>query len=183
MERYGLPLATVQAQFVNGCLYMRPLAIGEKPGSTPKAPPPAFVMKLITRLHPELRRRAKTAEQAFAERRWRKEVDQWFDHDRAAQVDRNLALQAVRLSELDDGELAAHVATTLAHFEESARRNLATHGGDLIPSGDLLAHCESWGVDANEAAALLTGSSPATIETAVILRPVAEAVAPGRSAR
>ena len=179
LERYGLPLATVQARFVNGCLYMRPLAIGEKPGSTPKAPPPAFVMKLIARLHPELRRRAKTAERAFAERRWREEVDQWFDHDRSPQVDRNLELQAVRLSELDDGELAAHVATTMAHFEESARRNLATHGGDLIPSGDLLAHCESWGVDANEAAALLTGSSPATIETAVILRPVAEAIAQG----
>ena len=66
MQRYGLPLVTVQAKFVHGCLYMRPLAVGEKPGSTPKAPPPAFVMKLIARLHPELRRRAKTAEQAFA---------------------------------------------------------------------------------------------------------------------
>ena len=72
MERYGLPLVTVQAKFVHGCLYMRPLAVGEKPGSTPKAPPPAFVMKLIARLHPELRRRAKTAEQAFAQRRWRR---------------------------------------------------------------------------------------------------------------
>ena len=82
MQRYGLPLVTVQAMFVNGCLYMRPLAIGEKPGSTPKAPPPAWLMKLIARLHPELRRRAKTAEQAFAQRRWRQEVDQWFDVDR-----------------------------------------------------------------------------------------------------
>ena len=35
---------------------MRPLAIGEKPGSTPKDPPPTIVMKLLTRLHPELRR-------------------------------------------------------------------------------------------------------------------------------
>ncbi len=33
MQRYGLPLATVQAKFVHGCLYMRPLAVGEKPGS------------------------------------------------------------------------------------------------------------------------------------------------------
>lgn len=176
MQRYGLPLATVQARFVQGCLYMRPLAIGEKPGSTPKVPPPAWLMKVIVRLHPELRRRAKTARQAFAERRWRAEVDQWFDRDRSLQQADNLALQAVTPGALDDLELAAHVANALAHFERSARRNLATHGGDLVPSGDLLAHCARWGIGANQAAGLLTGSSPATVETAVMLAPVASAI-------
>jgi phosphohistidine swiveling domain-containing protein len=176
MQRYGLPLVTVQAKFVHGCLYMRPLAVGEKPGSTPKAPPPAWLMKLIVRLHPELRRRATTARQAFAERRWRDEVDQWFDRDRSAQLAANLALQAVEPGMLDDVELAAHVATVRSHFERSARRNLATHGGDLVPTGDLLAHCERWGIAANEVAGLLTGSSPATVETAVMLGPVASAI-------
>ena len=176
LKRYGLPLVTVQAKFVHGCLYMRPLAVGEKPGSTPKAAPPAFVMKLIIRLHPELRRRAKTAEDAFSQRRWRQEVDQWFDHDRSAQRAKNLALQAIEAGALDDAELAAHIASALSHFEQSARRNLATHGGDLVPSGDLLAHCEGWGISANEAAGLLTGSSPGTVETALMLRPVAHAI-------
>ena len=176
LERYGLPLASVEAKFVHGCLYMRPLAVGEKPGSTPKAPPPAFVMKMLSRLHPELRRRAKTAEQAFAQRRWRQEVDQWFDHDRATQVAENRALQSVEPAALDDLELATHITAALAHFENGAQRNLATHGGDLVPTGDLLAHCERWGIDANEAAGLLTGSSPATIETAEMLRPVARAI-------
>jgi pyruvate,water dikinase len=179
LERYGLPLATVQAKFVHGCLYMRPLAVGEKPGSTPKAPPPAFVMKLIVRLHPELRRRAKAAERAFAERRWRQEVDEWFDRDRSTQLANNRALQSVDPGDLDDVELAAHIESTRSHFERSARRNLATHGGDLVPSGDFLAHCERWGIDANEAAALLTGSSPATVETALMLVPVAYAVRRG----
>jgi rifampicin phosphotransferase len=176
LQRYGLPLATVQARFVHGCLYMRPLAIGEKPGSTPKAPPPAFVMKLIARLHPELRRRAKTAARAFEQRTWRQEVDQWFGHDRSAQRTENLALQAVDPRALDDTALAAHVTATLSHFERSARRNLATHGGDLVPSGDLLAHCEAWGISANDAMGLLTGSSPGTIETAQMLQPVARAI-------
>lgn len=176
LERYGLPLASVEAKFVHGCLYMRPLAVGEKPGSTPKAPPPAFVMKVLSRLHPELRRRAKTAEQAFAERRWRQEVDEWFDRDRSTQLAENRALQSVDPGRLDDVELAAHITAALAHFENGARRNLATHGGDLVPTGDLLAHCEQWGIDANDAAGLLTGSSPATVETAVMLRPVARAI-------
>jgi pyruvate,water dikinase len=176
LERYGLPLASVEAKFVNGCLYMRPLAVGEKPGSTPKAPPPAFVMKVLSRLHPELRRRAKTAERAFAERRWREEVDEWFDRDRATQLAANRSLQSVDPGTLDDVELATHITTALAHFENGARRNLATHGGDLVPTGDLLAHCEQWGIDANDAVGLLTGSSPATVETAVMLRPVARAI-------
>ncbi len=176
LRRYGLPLATVEARFVNGCMYMRPLGVGEKPGSTPKAPPPAFVMKLVVRLHPELRRRAKAAERAFAQRVWRQEVDQWFDHDRSAQREENLVLQAVDPGVLDDVDLATHVAKALRHFERSARRNLATHGGDLVPTGDLLAHCERWGISANDAAGLLTGSSPATVETAEMLRPVARAI-------
>ncbi len=91
VERYGLPLAHVQAKFVHGCLYVRPLGVGERDGSTPKAPPPALVMKLLAGLHPVLRRRAKTAAVAWQERRWRHEVDQWFDHDRSVQAARNLA--------------------------------------------------------------------------------------------
>ena len=176
MQRYGLPLATVQAKLVHGCMYIRPLAIGEKPGSKPKAPPPAFVMKMLTRVHPELRRRNKTAEQAFTQRRWRQEVDQWFDSDRAVQLVNNRALQAVDPGPLTDVELAAHIASVLSHFQSSAQRNLATHGGDLIPTGDLLAHCERWGISANEVGGLLTGSSPATVETAAMLSPVARAI-------
>lgn len=176
LRRYGLPLVTVQAKLVHGCLYMRPLAVGEKPGSTPKPAPPAFLMKLIIRLHPELRRRAKTAEDAFTQRSWRLEVDQWFDHDRSAQLAKNLALQAIEPGGLGDAELATHIASALSHFKDSARKNMATHGADLVPCGDLLAHCEVWRINANEAAGLLTGSSPATVETALMLRPVAHAV-------
>jgi rifampicin phosphotransferase len=177
MQRYGLPLTRIQGEFVHGCLYMRPLAVGDKPGSTPKAPPPAFVMKLVARLHPELRRRARSAALAFEQRRWREEVDRWFDRDRAAQVAANRAFQAVELDALDHAQLAAHITDAIAHFERSARRNLATHGGDLVPTGDLLVHCETWGIDANDAVGLLTGSSPATVETAILLQPAAHAIA------
>ena len=57
-----------------------------------------------------------------------------------------------------------------------ARANLADHGGDLMPVGDLLSHCARWGIDGSEAASLLRGSSPATTETAQLLRPVATAL-------
>lgn len=172
LARYGLPLLTIEARLVHGCLYLRPLAIGEKPGSSP----PAFVTKLFIRLHPELRRRARTAEQAFTERRWRQEVDQWFHLHRSSQRDANLALQGVDIGDLDEVELTEHLSRALSHFETSARRNLASHGGDMVPTGDLLAHCGRWGIHVNEVAGLLAGGCPGMVESAHLLRPVARAI-------
>lgn len=175
LQRYGLPLDRLDTALVEGCFYVRPHAVGE--GSKPSAPPPAFVLKILTRLHPELRRRNRTASAAWAERRWRSEVDRWFDHDRAAFLTRNLELQRVDVAALDDEALASHLGECLAHFEDGMRSNLDTHGGDLLPTGDLLAHGERWGIDHDTMAALLVGSSPATVETAELLRPVAVALA------
>lgn len=175
VERYGIPLEGIQLAFVNGCTYMRPKGLGE--GAKPKPPPPAIVMKLIARLHPEMRRRNRTAARAWEEKRWRHEVDQWFDRDRKEVVARNFELQAVDLRNLDDATLAAHVAEAAAHFAEQAQLNMETHGGDLMPTGDYLAHCKQWDIPFAEASALLQGSSPATLETAHLLAPAARAIA------
>jgi phosphohistidine swiveling domain-containing protein len=174
VERWGLPLAGVRAELVNGCMYVRPTGVGE--GAKPQPTPPKVVMKLLTRLHPEMRRRNRTAALAWKERGWRLEVDQWFDRDRAGVIAQNLAFQAVDGSTLDNGQLASHVTDLLVHFETQARKNLENHGGDLIPVGDLVAHCVEWGIDPWDAALLLRGSSPATVETAGVLSPVADAL-------
>lgn len=173
-ERWGLPLARIRAEFVNGCMYIRPTGVGE--GAKPTPVPPKLIMKLFVRLHPEMRRRTRTAALAWKERRWRIEVDQWFDRDRSAVVARNLAFQGVDCSTLDNAQLTSYVMELLAHFEAQARRNMETHGGDLMPVGDLLAHCAQWGIDLGQAAALLRGSSPATVETAHLLVPVVDAL-------
>lgn len=174
VTRWGLPLAGVRAELVNGCMYVRPTGVGE--GKKPQPTPPKIMMKLLVRLHPELRRRARTAALAWKERRWRHEVDRWFDSDRAGIVGQNLSFQAVDLAELDHAQLASNVLELVAHFEAQAQKNMENHGGDLMPVGDLLAHCARWGIDAGEASALLRGSSPATLETARLLSPVVAAL-------
>lgn len=175
LGRYGMPIASLQAALVEGCLYLRPKGVGE--GDKPSAAPPAFVMKVLARLHPELRRRNRVAAQAWAEQRWRHEVDQWFEEDRAPMRARNLELQRVEVASLDDDVLAAHLDACMQQFASGMVRNLETHGGDLIPVGDLLAHGDQWGIDHATMAALLAGSSPGAVETAVRLRPVAIALA------
>jgi len=175
LARYGLPLERVRAELVHGCLYLRPIGVGE--GDAPSRTPPMLVLKVLARLHPELRRRNRTAAAAWASRQWRADVDAWFGHDRDAVVRANHAFQAVAVGALDDAALTAHLDELLAHFEEQARATLANHGGDLIPVGDLLAHAEGWGIGAAEVSALLVGSSPATTATRALLRPAADAVA------
>lgn len=175
LERYGLPLEGVDVELVHGCLYLRPRGLGE--GDKPSATAPKVVMKLIARLHPGMRARNRAAARAWRTKHWRVEVDQWFNQDRQRLIERNLQLQAVDVGALDDSALAKEITLLLAHFETHARRNLETHGGDLMPVGDLLAHCEQWGITAQEAATLLVGCSPATVETAQLLAPVAAALA------
>ncbi len=119
VERWGLPLAGVRAELVNGCMYVRPTGVGE--GAKPKPMPPKVIMKLFVRLHPEMRRRTRTAALAWKERRWRLEVDQWFDRDRAGVVAQNLAFQAIDCSTLDIAQLASHLTELLAHFETQAQ--------------------------------------------------------------
>jgi pyruvate,water dikinase len=130
----------------------------------------------MVRLHPELRRRNRTAARAWETKRWREDVDRWFGVDRERVVAANLGFQAVVVGALDDSSLLTHVAALLAHFERQAAENLANHGGDLIPTGDYLAHCADWGIDFRDAAALLQGSSPATVATAELLVPLRAAM-------
>ena len=75
LDRYGLPLKEFRAALVNGCFYVRPMGIGEP--ESPGKEPPAFVLKIVSRVHPQLRRRNRTARQAWSERRWREDVDRY----------------------------------------------------------------------------------------------------------
>lgn len=172
--RYGLPLESMAVADVNGCTYIRPRAVGE--GDRPKPPPPQPIMRILARLHPELRRRNRTARQAWEERRWRTEVDRWFDHDRAAVVAANRRFGAVALERLDDGALVAHLDELGAHCLAQAIAGFETHGGDIVPVGDYLAHCSAWGIPVDRAAELLRGASPASMATAASLDSVARAL-------
>ena len=174
-ERYGLPLERLRMAHVNGCRYIRPKPIGE--GNRPKSPPPAPVMRVVARLHPSLRRRNRIAAQAWQEKRWRIENEEWFGRDRATIVSANLALQTIQPHDLDDRELVDHLDRLVAHLRVTGANHGSTHGADAIPMGDYLVHCRTWGIDDESATLLLRGSSPASVEAARDLAPVVQAVA------
>ncbi|MBK5289068.1 MAG: hypothetical protein JJE46_11445 [Acidimicrobiia bacterium] len=174
-RRFGLPLQTMRAGLVHGYMYARPVPVGE--GSKTRPSPPAPVMWLLARVHPELRRRAKTAQAAWDTELWRTDVDRWFGGGRDALITRNREFQAVDVATASDSELADHIEALAGHLAEQFVVGFETHGGDIIPVGDLLAHCAGWGIPASEVAPLLAGASPLTVETRALLAPVADAVA------
>ena len=176
-EKYGLPLEGMDLRTVNELDYFRPRGVGE--GSKPKPPPPVWLMKIVARLHPELRRRNRAAADAWASRLWRHEVDRWFDDERPDVLATNRRLGAIDPRSLDDQAVLTHLDELNAHLRIQAVAAMEGHGGDIIPVGDYLAHCAGWGISDHEACTLLRGASPATIATATVLSPVATALAAG----
>ena len=131
--RYGLPLEGVQAELVHGCMYVRPQGLGE--GDKPSPTPPKLIMKLVARLHPGMRRRNRAAAQAWPTRRWRRSTSGSTSTVRCV-VKPEPGVPVRRPGVARRRRAGRRDQMLLAHFETHARRNLETHGGDLMPVGD-----------------------------------------------
>src|SRR3954451_6981399 len=110
----GVPLDTLQAAFVNGQFYsrLRPLMRGDKPAARL---PPATVLKVLTRLHPEMRRRNRTAGRVLAAEPWVEVIRDWHGGGKASIEAANLKLQHVDLATLGDADVLDHVGRCIAH--------------------------------------------------------------------
>lgn len=93
----GIPADTLDVRFVNGWMYtrLRPLIGPDR--ASPKLPPRPL-LKLASRLHPEMRRRAKAAATSFDAEPWVRVIHDWQHGGRAAIESRNLAIQDVVLT-------------------------------------------------------------------------------------
>ncbi|CAB4884665.1 unannotated protein [freshwater metagenome] len=161
MRELGTPADTIQPRFVNGFCYarLRPLISPDRV-STKLAPLP--ILRLATRLHPEMRRRARTAERTLAERPWRAVISNWESDGRRAIEAVNLALQDVPVRELGDHSLIGHIEDLIAHCRTNLEHHFWLHGYDLGPIGILLTTCNEWGIAPADVIPLLEGASPST---------------------
>ncbi len=162
---FGGVVGSLDMQVVNGALYRRIVPLIGADKDTGKIPP-APVLWLATRLHPEFRRRERTARRVQADKSYLDQVKGWFAGERDQWQDDNRAIQAIDPTTLDDAALADHLGRLDAHLARGWRRHHQLHGSDLGPIGDLLAHAAGWGLDMVEVMALLKGASPATIDAA-----------------
>jgi len=159
----GVPLGSLEFRAVNGLIYSRvfPLIGANKP---PKKLPPLPLLKLATKLHPEMRRRAKTARQTVATPPWRAKTNEWHRPGglRDTYIAENLDIQRVDPASLDDAALIAHALTTIDHGRRCFEDHLYLHNFDLGPIGMLLLVTSQWGFSTPEILDLLEGASPST---------------------
>ncbi|MFL6089350.1 MAG: PEP-utilizing enzyme [Aeromicrobium sp.] len=154
---YGLMLDHLAPAFVNGFMYNQPRPFAAPPGAPP---PPKPVLWALTRLHPKIRARIRAGAQAFAERRWRADLDHWDAVDKPAAIEKHRAIQDVDVSSLSDHDLAEHIAQCHQHLTDS----IFLHHKYTVPSvlltGDFLAGVQEWtGLAGGPALQLLRGTS------------------------
>lgn len=169
-EFIGAPLDALEFRFVNGLVYsrIRPLIAPDKPAAKL---PPLPLLKVAIRLHPQMRKRRKTAERMLVERPWRAVVDDWRRPGgrRDQIIARNLELQDVDRASLSDEQAITHALHAIAWAHEMMRLHFWLHGFDLGPIGFLLFSADSWGIERSELVPLLEGASPSTSEAERIL--------------
>src|SRR5438105_1034536 len=173
--RYGVLLDHLEVRILNGWMFARPRPVGapEKPGN----PPPKLIFKALFLLHPELRRRAKTAREIFRTRAWRKEAEHWYNEEREGLRRRNLELQAVEPGAIDDAELQRHLAAATQVFTEGTTIHFRHNPAASVPLGDWLGRAIEWtGASPAEALRALSGKSPASVGMIEPLDRVAEAI-------
>ena len=163
LKEIGAPVGSLEFRTVNGLIYSRvfPLIGANKP---PKKLPPIPLLKLATKLHPEMRRRAKTAQQTIDNPPWAAKMHEWHRPGglRDTYVEQNLAIQRVDPSSLDDAALIDYTITTVDHATQLYEDHLYLHNFDLGPIGLLLYATSQWGFPTNDIVALLEGASPST---------------------
>lgn len=182
MAHYGALLDTIEMRLVNGFAYMAPRPVGAPPDA--KGTPPAVLVWLLVRLHPELRRRVRRAAEVFRTRLWRQDTQEFFDQVMPACIARFEAVQALRLEELDDEALVAHLEAMVRDLEAQIRDHFFRGSAPMLPVGDFVVHARDWtGCTAEEAIALLSGYSPYSVEAVDEVATVAAAVAADADAR
>ncbi|MEM7339065.1 MAG: PEP-utilizing enzyme [Actinomycetota bacterium] len=161
MARYGLPIETFRSAHLHGWQYVSIKPVGAPEGGGGNRTPPAWLLKILIRSMPELRRRNRTAAAAIESRLWHRDVEAWWS-GRPALLERATVLADVDLTEADDHTLATLFGDAIELMADLLRRHFSAVGLS-IPAGRLLAAGQRWDVDPDEMHALLVGASPSSI--------------------
>ena len=174
-SNFGIPLETMNVEFVNGFFYsrMRPLLFPDRPASKP---PPFIVLWIISRLHPEFRRREKAAKSSLENQQSHRVIREWNEEGKPSLIRKNLEFQDIDLIKLDDSSLEAHLSNLITHLRDTFDEHFRLHCYDLPPIGHLLAEGPHWKIPSHELLTLLVGASPSTSEPIRALKEIANEV-------
>jgi rifampicin phosphotransferase len=173
----GLPIRAARMVTVNGLPYLN----FEFEGGSGERQPPAWLLRLLVRVVPSLRRAEARASRYLAARPWVDGTRQWYDHGRAEAIDQLSAITRIDPWTLGDDTLAAHLLEVESSWLDHTRRHHVLHAHDQLPVYLFAARMVEWGFDTETAFGLLAGASPASTGVSPELEELRRAVA-GRDA-
>jgi rifampicin phosphotransferase len=141
-KMYGLLLDRIDYAPLHGFMYtaIRPVGAPEDA----KGHPPKPIFKLLSWLHPEIRRRIKRSQEALEQRAWLLDLKHWDEQIKPQAIRENLAIQGTDPGELSDAALLEHVRAALRNAETAIYRHGRFTITCCLPVGDYLAHAREW---------------------------------------
>jgi pyruvate,water dikinase len=148
-----------EARTVGGELYMRVLPVGGHDGP----PPPWWVLAVLARVAPSLRRRMRAAERILEPGVLDGMRRGWYEHSRPHLEGTCARLRAVALEELDDAALATHLEAAVTNLDVALGIHFRLIPACLVPVHDLISACRRLlGWPDARTLGLLAGTSEAT---------------------
>jgi rifampicin phosphotransferase len=180
-SHYGALLDYLELAVINRFIYMAPRPVGAPKGA--KGPPPKAIFKLLTRLHPEIRRRVRRSAEVFQKKMWREDLRLWDDEVRPTLAAEAKALLADDLEHATNAELAAHVRRASAFLDSAIYFHHRFNVTVMVPLGDFLVQAMEWtGLSATELLHPMRGLSPVSAGGREELQAVRSAIQSDRPA-
>lgn len=175
----GAPVGAISARFVHGFMYTRTVPLVGANRSATKLPP-AWVLRVVSRVHPEFRSRTRLAAKALAHPPGRAIVKRWTEELKPSITRVNREFAAVDLPGLSDADLALHCRVLLDHLHSMADLHFWLHGYDLGPIARYVAFTIAHGIPTSEAVTALSGASPSTMRPREQLSAIRHAIGDAR---
>jgi len=156
---YGVLLDYLESAVINRFIYTAPRVVGAPKRA--QGPPPRVIFEVMRRVHPEIRRRVRRAEEVFRTRFWRKDVEWWDREVKPSMQAQGRALVAEDVTACSDAQLADHVRRAVEFLKAAIYNHHRFNVCTMLPVGDFLVHAMDWtGLAAGDLLQTMRGLSP-----------------------
>jgi phosphohistidine swiveling domain-containing protein len=164
MEEFSMLIEGVRFREIGGWLYQRVVPLGAKEDAPDRGPPPAWLMPLLIRLVPSIRKRVKGLVEVFRGDVAAKTVERWYDEWKPNNKARIDQFRSVDLTALSDDQLRQHLEELLAFMANNSSIHALITAADFIVADFILSNKRLLGWDEGKSLELLSGLSFRTTE-------------------
>ena len=168
-KELSLPIEGAQFREIGGWGYIRIIVAGGKD----LPPPPSWLMPILVRVVPQLRKMVKGMVAAVREDRVGKSVERWYAEWKPETIAGLEALKKVDRPSLADEELEQHLSEVVAFVLERVHIHMQVTAADFLVAEFAIACEELLGWDGRKSLELLSGLSSQTTEPTLRLAELA----------